>query len=76
MRNPLAHDGSFWRKLARVGAQRGPEWWLHYSPPIFGLAAAIAVPSARRAVLRNLHRIRGDAGRINDVIDTARTFAE
>ena len=74
MRNPLAYDGSFWRKLARLGAQRGPEWWLCYSPPVFGLVAAIAVPSARRAVLRNLHRIRGDTGRINDVIDTARTF--
>ena len=75
MRNPLAHDGSFWRKLARVGAQRGPEWWLRYSPPVFGLAAAVAVPSARRAVLRNLHRIRGDTGPLSDVIDTARTFA-
>lgn len=74
MRNPLAHDGSFWRKMARLGAQRGPEWWLRYSPAFFGLAAAVAVPSARRAVLRNLHRIRGDTGRLHDVIDTARTF--
>ena len=75
MRSPLAHDGHFWRRLARLGAQRGPEWWVRYSPPIFGWAAALAVPAARRAVLRNLRLLRGPAHPFRDAVDTARTFA-
>jgi KDO2-lipid IV(A) lauroyltransferase len=70
-----AHAAAFWRRLARLGASRGPEWWVRYSPPVFGLAGALAVPSARRAVLANLRRVRGHAGPVRDALDVARTFA-
>ena len=70
----LAHDGAFWRRLAAMGARRFPRWWMRYSPPIFGLAAAIAMPTARRAVRRNLERIRGPAPRWRDTLETAQTF--
>jgi KDO2-lipid IV(A) lauroyltransferase len=69
------HAGAFWRRLARFGAARGPAWWVRYSPPVFGVAASVAVPSARRAVLKNLRRVRGEAGVLQDTIDVARTFA-
>jgi phosphatidylinositol dimannoside acyltransferase len=71
---PLAHDGVFWRRLARAGAQAGPRWWLRYSPPVFGWAVALALPEARRRVVDNLHRIRGPASPVRDALDTARTF--
>lgn len=73
-RTAFAHDAAFWRKLARFGAARGPEWWVRYSPRFFGWAAALAVPSARRAVHQNLVRVRGRKGLVKDAIDVARTF--
>ncbi|HEX7667848.1 MAG TPA: lysophospholipid acyltransferase family protein [Polyangiaceae bacterium] len=74
-KHKLAHDGLFWRRLARMGATYGPKWWLKYTPPLFGYAAALAVPSARKNVVDNLRRIRGHSSPIEDVTDTARVFA-
>ncbi len=70
----FAYDGAFWRRLAWLGASRGPGWWVRYSPPAFGLAAAIAVPEARRAVAGNLRRARGPVGSVRQALDVARTF--
>ncbi|MBS2020533.1 MAG: lysophospholipid acyltransferase family protein [Deltaproteobacteria bacterium] len=74
-RQPLPHEGLFWRRLAHWGASKGPEWWVRYSPPVFGWAAAALVPSARRAVRKNLHRIRGPAPAPLDARDVLRTFS-
>ncbi len=71
----LRHDGAFLRRLAYLGAAHGPMWWLRYSPPFFGLAAAALIPSARRAVRANLTRTRGEAGALRDAVDVGRTFA-
>ena len=57
-----------------MGAQRFPRWWVEYSPPFFGLAAAALVPDARNKVLENLRRIRGPAPLVRDVSETSRTF--
>ena len=74
-KQPRAHEALFWRRLAHLGASRGPEWWVRYSPPVFGWAAAALVPSARRAVLRNLQRIRGPASPSRDAREVLSTFA-
>lgn len=74
-RSFFAHDGLFWRRMASLGAQRLPSWWVRFSPPVFGVAAAVALPEARRAVRSNLRRIRGPRPLFRDVIDTSRTFA-
>jgi KDO2-lipid IV(A) lauroyltransferase len=71
----LMLDGPFWRRLARLGASRFPEWWVHYSPPLFGWAAALMVPEARRAVLANLRRVRGERPALRDALDVASTFS-
>lgn len=71
----FAHDGAFLRRMASLGARRLPRWWLRYSPPVFGVAAAALLPTQRRAVLRNLERIRGEAPAWRDAVDTAKTFA-
>jgi lauroyl/myristoyl acyltransferase len=73
-RSFFAHDGLFWRRMASLGAQRLPTWWVRFSPPVFGVAAAVALPNARRAVRSNLRRIRGPRPLLRDVIDTTRTF--
>ncbi len=71
----FAHDGLFWRRMAALGAQRFPSWWVRYTPAVFGLAAAVALPRARRAVRSNLERIRGPQPLWRDVLDTSQTFA-
>ena len=71
----FTHDAHFWRRLARLGASRFPEWWVRYSPPVFGVAAAIVVPSARHAVEENLLRVRGARSPLADALDVARTFS-
>jgi KDO2-lipid IV(A) lauroyltransferase len=75
VRRPRPHEALFWRRLAHWGASRGPEWWVRYSPPVFGWAAAALVPSARRAVVRNLHRIRGPAPVATDAREVLATFS-
>jgi lauroyl/myristoyl acyltransferase len=72
---PLAHDGLFWRRLAHLGASRGPEWLVRYTPPFWGCAAAVAVPSARHAITANLRRVRGKVTPLRDAVDVARTFS-
>jgi len=74
-RSTRPHEALFWRRLAHWGASRGPEWWVRYSPPAFGWAAAALVPSARRAVVRNLHRIRGPAPITTDARQVLATFS-
>jgi len=73
-RDFFAHDGVFWRRMAALGAQRFPAWWVRYSPPVFGVAAAVALPRARRAVRTNLRRIRGRRPIWREVLDTTHTF--
>ena len=75
VRAHLSHDAAFWRKLARFGAARGPEWWVRYSPSFFGWAAALAVPRARRDVQANLRRVRGKRGPLREALDVAHTFS-
>lgn len=69
-----SHETLFWRRLAHWGATRGPRWWVEYSPPVFGWAAALLVPGARHAVQRNLRRIRGEAPPGRDVREVLATF--
>lgn len=71
---PRGHERLFWRKLAHWGATRGPAWWVRYSPPVFGWAAAALVPSARSAVRRNLRRIRGRATPLRETREVLATF--
>jgi phosphatidylinositol dimannoside acyltransferase len=70
----FAHDGPFWRRMAAMGARSFPRWWMRYSPPLFGLAAAAMMPGARRVVRENLERIRGPAPRWRETLETAETF--
>jgi KDO2-lipid IV(A) lauroyltransferase len=71
----LALDGPFWRRLARAGAARGPEWFVRFSPPLVGLAACALARAPREQVARNLRLIRGSRGPARDAVDVARTFA-
>jgi len=70
----LSLDGGLWRRLARWGSSRGPEWFVRWSPPVFGLAACVLASERRRAVARTLRRVQGERGALRDRLDVARTF--
>lgn len=77
--NPaLRHDSAFFRRLAYLGAHHGPEFWVKYSPALFGAAFACALPEARRRVREQLRRVRGPVDRWQErreVVDTFVSYA-
>lgn len=66
--------GAGFRRLAYMGARYGPRAWVRYSPALFGIAFALALPRQRDAVRRNLRLLRGKRGAIAERVDVARTF--
>jgi KDO2-lipid IV(A) lauroyltransferase len=74
MSSSLAFDGHFWRRVAAVGAQVSPEWFLRYSPTFFGAAAAVVLPRQRQAVQRSLRMIRGERGALREAVEVGKTF--
>jgi lauroyl/myristoyl acyltransferase len=71
----VAVHGLFWRRLAYLGARYGPEPWLRFSPPVFGIAISALLPAARRTVRGNLRAIYGKRSLLSENLDVARTFA-
>ncbi|MBX3224194.1 MAG: lysophospholipid acyltransferase family protein [Labilithrix sp.] len=71
----VTRHSAFLRRLAWLGASRGPFWVLRYSPPVVGWTAAVLSKDARRRVVANLHLVRGPAPPWRDAVDTMRTFA-
>jgi lauroyl/myristoyl acyltransferase len=75
LRELLAADGVFWRRLADTGANHTPEWFRRATPPLFALGAILAIPEARARIRSNLIRVRGPASAVRDAIDVVRTFS-
>jgi KDO2-lipid IV(A) lauroyltransferase len=70
----LAHDGAFWRRLAHAGARHGPQFWLKYSPPVFGVAFALALGKQRRKVRDTLRWVQGNKGLVSEQRQLFATF--
>jgi lauroyl/myristoyl acyltransferase len=66
--------GEGFRRLAYAGARYGPRVWVRYSPALFGIAFALALPRERRVVRENLRLLRGKRGAVEERVDVARTF--
>jgi KDO2-lipid IV(A) lauroyltransferase len=69
------HDSVLWRRAVKAGVHHGPEAFVRYSPPLFGLAFGAALPRHRRAVYRNIKRARGPRGPVAEAADVARVFS-
>lgn len=69
------HDSLLWRRAMHAGVTHGPDALVRYSPPIFGLAAAVALPALRRAVRKNLRLALGPRSAAIEALDVARLFA-
>lgn len=57
-----------------LGIEHGPEPWLRYSPPFFGVALGASIPEKREAVRANLRRILGRRSPSQEAADIARVF--
>lgn len=68
------HDSALWRRALDAGVTHGPDALVHYSPPLFGLAAAAALPQKRRAVRDNLRRALGPRPPLREALDVAAVF--
>jgi KDO2-lipid IV(A) lauroyltransferase len=68
-------DSDLWRRAASFGARNGPSWFVRWSPPVIGVLWCAALPDARRAVEKNLVRVRGERSKLRNTIDAARMFA-
>jgi KDO2-lipid IV(A) lauroyltransferase len=74
----LRHDSAFLRRLAYLGARHGPEFWLKYSPAVFGVGFACALPEKRRRVRDTLRWVRGPVEpwrEHREVVDTFVSYA-
>lgn len=71
----LGLEGELWRRLARWGSSRGPEWFVRAAPPVLGVLACAVAQEQRRFVGKNLRRVRGRRGMLRDAADVARVFA-
>jgi len=69
------HDSLLWRRAVDAGVTHGPDALVRYSPPLFGLAFAAALPRQRRAVRDNLRLALGPRPPLREIAEVAAVFA-
>ena len=70
----LRHDSVLWRRAMRAGVLKGPDAFVRYSPPVFGLLFGALLKKHRRAVQRNIHLALKDAGPVAEAAAVAQVF--
>jgi KDO2-lipid IV(A) lauroyltransferase len=75
LRNTFASDSLFWRRALYAGVQHGPDAWVRYSPPVFGVAFGAALAAPRRNVQKMLRRIHGPRPAHRELKEVAEVFA-
>jgi len=68
------HDSLFWRRAINAGVTYGPDAFVRYSPPLFGLAFWATLTEKRELVRHNLRKAFGPRPRLVEELDVARTF--
>ena len=68
------HDSVFWRRAINAGVVHGPDAFVRYSPPLFGLAFGMVLARHRRAVQKNLRLVLGRRNVLEEYADIARVF--
>ncbi|WP_082362656.1 lysophospholipid acyltransferase family protein [Chondromyces crocatus] len=75
LRSALQSDSALWRRALLAGVHHGPEFWVRYSPPLFGLLFGAALPAKRKLVESNLRWIRGSRSPVVDLREISEVFA-
>ena len=68
------YDSVLWRRAIEAGVTHGPDAFVRYSPPLFGLLFWATLASKREKVRENLRRAFGPRPRLVEERDVARTF--
>jgi KDO2-lipid IV(A) lauroyltransferase len=71
----LRTDSTFWRKALYAGVHYGPDAWVRYSPPVFGVGFALALSRQRGVVRETLRKILGPRSYADEMRDVAAVFA-
>src|SRR5262245_59480618 len=71
----LRPDSAVWRRAMAAGVTFGPDAWVRYSPPVFGLAFGAALSRPRQLVRMNLRRVLGPRPPLTELIDVAAVFS-
>jgi len=74
LRELVHHDSLLWRRALAAGVTYGPDFWVRYSPPVFGLAFSAALPRQRAVVRRTLRKALGPRPAWQELCDVARVF--
>jgi len=74
MLETLRPDSALWRRAIAAGVSFGPDAFLRYSPPLFGLAFGAALGDTRRLVRKNLRRVCGRRAAVAELADVAAVF--
>jgi len=74
LQNPLAPDGALLRRLAVLGATRGPDWLLRAAPAVLGPLFWALRGGHRRGVRQNLEKILGPRSALRGRRDEVATF--
>jgi KDO2-lipid IV(A) lauroyltransferase len=69
------HDSALWRRALAAGVTHGPDALVRYSPPLFGLAVAAALPDKRQIVRDQLRRALGPRPALREALDVAAVFS-
>jgi len=71
----LRFDSAFWRRVMVAVIAHGPEAFVKYSPPAFGVGFWAGLPETRRIVRDNLRRVLGARPAAQEIYDVAAVFA-
>ncbi len=74
LREHLRTDSTFWRRALHFGVHHGPEPWVRYSPPFFGLAFGLALRKQREVVRRTIRQLVGPRPWHQEMRDVAEVF--
>ena len=74
LRDLRHHDSVLWRRAVQAGVEHGPDALVRYSPALFGVAFAAALPRYREAVRRNLRLALGPLGPLEEARLVAEVF--
>ncbi len=75
IKEKLQFDSAFWREIMLAGIKHGPEAFVKYSPPLFGIAFGLALPATRKRVQANLEHLLGPRSAAQEALDVAAVFA-
>jgi len=75
LRRRVRYDSELWRRALYAGVQYAPHLWVRYSPHFFGLAFGAVLGEQRRAVQRNLAKLKGPQPAWQQLLDVAQVFS-